>query len=61
MTGAHIIYIPMVVSVGMFLGFFIGSRAARNAYDLQRRRDAERDKVRAEREARKKAQANAEE
>ena len=51
MTSAHFIYIPMVIIVGMLLGFIFGARAARNAYDLQARRDEER---RATREARKK-------
>jgi hypothetical protein len=56
-TGNHIIYIPMMLMVGGFIGFIVGARAARNAYDLQRRRDAERDKAKAERAARKAAAA----
>ena len=55
MTANHVIYIPMILFVGGFLGFIVGARAARNAYDLQRRRDEERDKARAERAARKAA------
>ena len=31
MTSAHILYIPMAVTVGMFLGFILGARAARKA------------------------------
>ena len=53
MTPAHIIYIPMIALVGMFLGFILGARAARNSYDLERRRDDERAAARAEREKRK--------
>jgi hypothetical protein len=55
MTSGHIIFIPMMLAVGGLLGFILGARAARNAYDLERRRDAERDKARAERAARKAA------
>lgn len=53
MTPAHILYIPMIALVGMFLGFILGARAARNSYDLERRRDEERAAARAERERRK--------
>jgi hypothetical protein len=52
--GSHIIFIPSVMLVGMFLGFLLGARAARNQFDLQQRRDAEREaarKARAERKA----------
>jgi uncharacterized membrane-anchored protein YhcB (DUF1043 family) len=54
MTSAHFIYIPMIIVVGVFLGFIFGARVARNAYDLQARRDEER---RAAREARKQRKA----
>ena len=57
MTSGHIIFIPMMLAVGGFLGFILGARAARNAYDLERRRDAEREKAKAERAARKAARA----
>ena len=59
MTSAHIIFIPAALMIGMFLGFVLGSRAARNAYDLERKRDAEREKVRAERAERKAKQTDA--
>jgi hypothetical protein len=58
-TFAHIIYIPMLLAVGIVLGLALGARAARNAMDLERRRDEERVKARAEREARKAARAAA--
>ena len=32
MTAAHFIYIPMVLIVGVVLGFFLGGRAARDAF-----------------------------
>jgi hypothetical protein len=54
-SSAHIIYIPMMILVGVMIGFILGSRAARNAFDLQRKRDAERAEARAQREARKQA------
>ena len=57
MTSGHIIFIPMMLAVGGLIGFILGARAARNAYDLERRRDAEREKVKAERAARKAAKA----
>jgi hypothetical protein len=41
-TSAHFIYIPMVLAVGFFVGFIIGGRAARDAYELQKKRDEER-------------------
>ena len=53
MTPGHVIFIPMVMLVGGFLGFILGARAARNAYDLERKRDAEREAARAERERKK--------
>jgi len=54
MTSAHIIFIPGVLSVGMFLGFIFGARAARNQFDLAQKRSEERDAIRTAR-AQKKA------
>lgn len=53
MTFGHIFFIPMMVMVGMLLGFILGARATRNQVDLERRRDVERAATRAAREARK--------
>lgn len=53
MTSSHIIFIPAVLMVGLFLGFILGARAARNQFDLQRRRDEEREAARAARAAKK--------
>lgn len=53
MTSAHILYIPMAVTVGIFLGFILGAKAARNAFDLEQRRTAEREAARAARAARR--------
>jgi hypothetical protein len=52
-TSSHVLFIPGVLMVGMFLGFILGTRAARNQFDLQQKRDAEREAARAARAARK--------
>ena len=43
MTSSHILFIPGVLMVGMFIGFILGARAARNQFDLAQRREQERD------------------
>ena len=58
MTSEHIIFIPGVLFIGMFLGFIIGTRAAKNQFDAQQKRQADRDAARAARAA-KKSQDNA--
>lgn len=55
MTSSHIIFIPAVLLVGMFIGFILGTRAARNQFDLQRKREQEREAARAARAAKKAA------
>jgi len=57
-TSSHIIFIPAALMIGMFMGFILGARAARNQFDAQAKRDAERDAARAARAA-KKAEAAA--
>ena len=59
MTSSHILFIPGVLMVGMFLGFLIGARAARNQFDLEQKRAAEREAARAARAAKKAAQGEA--
>jgi DNA invertase Pin-like site-specific DNA recombinase len=54
-TSSHIFFIPGVLLIGMFLGFILGARAARNQFDLQRKREEEREAVRAARAAKKAA------
>jgi hypothetical protein len=56
-TFGHIFFIPLCVMVGMLLGFVLGARAARNAMDAEKKRDAEREQARAARAARKAAAA----
>ncbi|CAN5157814.1 hypothetical protein BH11MYX1_BH11MYX1_02020 [soil metagenome] len=53
MTSAHVLFIPGVLMVGTFLGFILGTRAARNQFALAQQRTAERDAVRAARAAKK--------
>ena len=59
MTSEHVLFIPGVLMIGMFLGFILGTRAARNQFDLQQRRDAERDAARAARAAKQVAKQDA--
>jgi hypothetical protein len=54
-TSSHIFFIPGVLLIGMFLGFILGARAARNQFDLQRKREEEREAVKAARAAKKAA------
>jgi hypothetical protein len=56
-TSEHILFIPGVLLVGMFLGFIFGTRAAKNQFDLQQKRQAERDAARAARAAKKSPEA----
>jgi hypothetical protein len=58
MTPGHVIFIPGVLMIGMFLGFILGTRAARNQFDLQQKRAAERDAARAARAAKRGAQSD---
>ena len=60
MTSSHILFIPGVLLVGMFLGFILGARAARNQFDLQRKREEEREAARAARAAKKAAAGSTE-
>jgi hypothetical protein len=57
MTSSHVFFIPGVLMVGMFIGFVLGARAARNQFDLQKKREAEREAARAARAAKKAEQA----
>ena len=56
MTSSHVLFIPGVLMVGMFLGFILGARAARNQFDLRAKREQEREVARAARAAKKAAQ-----
>ena len=58
MTSSHILFIPGVLLIGMFLGFILGTRAAKNQFDLQRKREEEREAARAARAAKRAAAAD---
>jgi hypothetical protein len=51
MTAAHFIYIPIVLMIGIVVGFILGGRAARDAFELQKKKDAAREARRRERAA----------
>jgi hypothetical protein len=57
MTSSHFIFIPAVLIVGIILGFLLGTRAAADRMNLERRRDEEREAARLARAERKKAKA----
>ena len=42
MTSAHFIYIPIVILVGIVIGWVLGSRAARDAYAMELKKREER-------------------
>ena len=58
MTSGHIIFIPGVLLVGMFLGFIFGTRAAKNQFDLQQKRQEQREAARVARAAKKSSHAD---
>ena len=55
---SHFIYIPVVVILGIVLGFILGAKATRDAIALEARKLADREARRMAREA-KRAQASA--
>jgi len=54
-TAGHVLFIPGALMIGMFLGFILGTRAARNQFDLQQKRAAARAATRAARAAKRAA------
>jgi hypothetical protein len=57
-TSSHIIFIPGMIMIGMFAGFIIGNRAAKNQFALQQRRQEEREAARAARVAKRDAKSD---
>ncbi|HEY1555041.1 MAG TPA: hypothetical protein VGF94_09435 [Kofleriaceae bacterium] len=55
MTPEHVLFIPGVLILGIFLGFVLGGRAARNQLELVQKREAERVAAREARAAKKAA------
>ena len=60
MTSGHFIFIPAVLLVGVILGFLLGTRAAADRLNLERKRDEEREAARAVRAERKAARGGGE-
>jgi hypothetical protein len=56
-TPEHVLFIPGVLILGIFLGFVLGGRAARNQLELVHKREAERVAAREARAAKKVAPA----
>jgi hypothetical protein len=54
-TSAHFIYIPVVLILGLVLGFLMGAKATRDEIALGQRKTAEREARLAERAARRAA------
>lgn len=53
MTSSHFLFIPLVLVAGAILGFFFGTRVAKDAYNQELRREKEREAARKAREERK--------
>ena len=49
MTAAHFIYIPSILFIGIIIGWVLGSRAAKDAYATELRRNDERSRKKEER------------
>jgi hypothetical protein len=60
MTSAHLIFIPAVLVVGVFIGFLLGSRVAQDRLNLELKRQAEREEAFRKRAERKAGAAEAE-
>ena len=56
MTSAHFIYIPVILMLGLVLGFILGGRSTREAIRLQQQRTDERAQRKLDRAAAKAAQ-----
>jgi hypothetical protein len=50
-SSAHFIFIPVVLILGIVIGFMLGSKATRDAFALEEKKTAEREARRAAREA----------
>lgn len=59
MTSAHLIFIPAVLVVGVFIGFLLGSRVGQDRLNLELKRHAEREEARRKRAERKAGAADA--
>ncbi len=57
MTSGHLIFIPGVLIIGMFVGFLLGSRVAQDRMNVELKRQVEREEARKARADRKAARA----
>ncbi|HEY8143217.1 MAG TPA: hypothetical protein VIG06_11125 [Kofleriaceae bacterium] len=60
MTSGHLIFIPAVLVIGMFVGFLLGTRAAQDRINVELKRQAEREEARKARAERKAARQKGE-
>ena len=58
MTSGHFIYIPVMILIGIVIGFFIGQRATRDAIALEQAKKEKRAAARAAREGKKPESSN---
>lgn len=58
MTSGHFIFIPGVLLIGIAIGFILGGRAARDALEMERKKDEARAAARAARAAHAKGRAD---
>jgi hypothetical protein len=49
-SSAHLIFIPAVLILGIFIGFFLGGRAALDRFNQDKRREEARAEARRKRE-----------
>ncbi len=54
-TAGHILYIPLVLAIGVVLGFIFGGRAARDAIAFEQKKAEEREARKRERQERQHA------
>jgi hypothetical protein len=59
MTSGHLIFIPAVLVIGMFVGFLLGTRAAQDRINVELKRQDEREEARKARAERKAARQKA--
>ena len=58
-TAAHVIYIPVILMIGIVIGYILGGRAAREAQAAEEARKAARAARRAQRDAAERADPSA--
>lgn len=59
MPAAHLIFIPGVLLIGAVIGFIFGGRAARDAFEMEKRKEEQRATAKAARDAKRAARDGA--